>query len=160
MPRKRSLRERAAAAAARTRSRPAAGARTRAIAALSGGVLTVSPFLPWYSTDLGAVFTDGSASGWGASGLAKLVVLLGLLAGASALVLALDAKDLLDLGPEVSRLAAIVTPAAAIVALVLIAFRAMFLPGPDEFLTLDWGIYVAAASAGCTAIAGYVLLMR
>ena len=146
--------------AARTRRPPAAGARTRAIAALSGGVLALSPFLPWYSTDLGAVFTDGSASGWSASGLAKLVVLLGLLVGISALALALDQKDLLDLGPDVSRLATVVTPVAAVIALGLIAFRAMFLPGPDEFLTLDWGIYLAIAAAATAAVAGYVLAAR
>lgn len=144
------------------RRTPGATPRTgvQAVALLAAGVLAFSPFLPWYSTDLGAVFTEGSASGWSATLPAQLVVLLGVLAAAGAALLALDQKDLLDLGPEASRIAAAITPLAGFVALILIAFRAIALPGDSEFLTLDWGIYVAAGAAALTTATGWILLAR
>ncbi len=132
----------------------------RAVALLAAGVLAFSPFLPWYSTDLGAVFTEGSASGWSATLPAQFVVLLGALAATGAALMALDQKDLLDLGPEASRIAAAITPLAGFTALVLIAFRAIALPEDSEFLTLDWGIYVAVGSAVLTTATGWMLLAR
>lgn len=132
----------------------------RAVALLAAAVLAFSPFLPWYSTDLGAVFTDGSASGWSSTVLAQIIVLVGALAGVAAGLLALDQKDLLDLGPEASRIAAAATPVAGAVALVLVAFRAIVLPEDSDFLTLDWGIYVAVASAALTTAVGWMLLVR
>ena len=144
----------------RLRSAAEAHSGLRAIAALSGATLAFSPFLPWYSTDLGSVFTEGSASGWSSTLLAQIVVALGIVAAVAAFLLALDQKDLLDLGPEASRLAAVATPLAGAAALVLVVIRAIVLPESGQFLTLDWGIYVAAAAAAATAASGWALLVR
>lgn len=156
---KRSLRTRLAGARRRPRGE-AAGTGVRAVALLAAGLLAYAPFLPWYSTDLGAVFTDGSASGWSSTMLAQIVVGLGVLAAVGTGLLALDNKDLLDLGPDASRVAAATTPLAGVGALVLIAFRAVVLPEDSGFLTLDWGIYVAAGAAAVTTATGWVLLVR
>lgn len=124
-----------------------------AVAAVAGVVLAVSPFLPWYATDIGPPFTPTTTTGWDATTLARGVLVLGVVIALTGLVLALDARGLLPLDAELARAAQWLMLAASAAACALVAWRILRLPAPAEFLARDIGLYVAAAGAGLALLA-------
>jgi hypothetical protein len=113
------------------------------VAALAGGALLASLFLPWYGDDL---------SGWGV--LAVIDVLLALVA---VLALALAPVTAAQRAPAVSLAVAVLVTIAGALAALLVVFRAIALPdGADG---REWGLWLALAgtlgvvAGGCLAMA-------
>jgi len=146
------------ASARRAPARPAtppwaapAGAAAAAALALSSG------WLPWYATQLGPVGAPGSTSGWGAGAIAVVGIALACLAGAAALVLALDAAQVIELDAQLAMLLAWAGIAAALVATALFSYRIAVLPAPAGFVSREIGVWVAALGA---ATAGVLLFAQ
>ncbi|MDH3228072.1 MAG: hypothetical protein OEM67_13430, partial [Thermoleophilia bacterium] len=60
--------------------------RPQALAVASGLALIFAVFAPWYRADLGGVFTPDATSGWDATIIARIVLVLAItitLAGAA-----------------------------------------------------------------------------
>jgi hypothetical protein len=122
--------------------------------------LALTPFLPWYATDIGPPFSPSTISGWEATTLARAVLVLGVVIALAGLTLALDAHGLLALDAELARAAEWLTLAAAAGAAGLVAWRMVRLPEPAEFLARDIGIYAAAGAAGVALLAALAQLRR
>lgn len=125
---------------------------------LSGALIVVAAFLPWYATNLGPPFSPASVAGWEASNLAKASVVMGAIVAVASALAALEARGGLRLdGPAGDAVAWAVIGASAIAA-VLIGYRLLVLPEPAEFLSRQIGLYLAAAGAVGGILSGLALL--
>ena len=139
----------------RARSAPRVGrAGTPLVGVISGVGLVVSVFLPWYATNLGPPFSATSASGWDATTIARVVLVLGIVLAAASVVLLLEEQGALRIDRAVGDALVWVVLVAAILAAVAVGFRLVFMPEPAEFLSRQIGIFVAAASAVGGILAG------
>jgi hypothetical protein len=129
------------------------------IAAASGLALLVVMFLPWYGVDVnvGGFSASESANAWEVfSTIDVLLFLVAVVAVGAA------AAKLADVVPEGLPVAAIVTGAGAL-ALLLIVFRIIDVPGPDipEIVesNVDFGrklgLFLGLLAAGGIAYGGY-----
>ncbi len=139
----------------RARSAPRVGrAGTPLVGVISGVGLAVSVFLPWYATNLGPPFSATSASGWDATNIARVVLLLGLVLAAASVVLLLEEQGALRLDRAIGDALVWVVLVVAILAAIAVGFRLVFMPEPAEFLSRQIGIFVAGASAVGGILAG------
>ena len=128
------------------------------IGMLSGILIVVAAFLPWYATNLGPPFSPESVAGWEATNVAKASVAMGVvLAIASALAL-LDARGGVSLDHTAGDAIGWVVVGASVIAAILIGYRLMILPEPAEFLSRQIGVYLAAAGAVGGILSGLALL--
>ena len=112
-----------------------------------GVALVVGVLLPWYATNLGPPFSATSASGWEATTLARIALVLGAILAVAAALTVLDSRDALRLpSHQLDALAWIIVIAAAAAAL-LVGYRLLVMPEPAEFLSRQIGIYLAAVAA-------------
>lgn len=131
----------------RARALPRTGrAGTALVGVVSGVALVVSVFLPWYATNLGPPFSATSASGWEATGIARIALIAGLVLAAAAVILALEEQGALRLDPSHGNALAWVLLVAAILAALAVGFRLLVMPEPAEFLSRQIGLYIAAAA--------------
>ena len=116
------------------------------IAAVSGAVLLVSLWLPWYSLGV------GTASAW--ESLAVVDVLLALVASAGVALLLITATQSV---PAVPIAFSVFVTFAGMAAVILVAVRLLNLPEPVD--GREWGVWLAlAASLGL--VAGALVAMR
>lgn len=125
---------------------------------LAGIGLVVSVFLPWYAANIGATFSSGSNSGWDATGIAKPVLILGLMVAVSSLLLAADVRGVLPLDSGVAGALGMVLLAGSVAAGALVAYRMIVLPEPAEFLSRQIGLWTGLAAAIAGTIAGVAQL--
>jgi hypothetical protein len=147
---------------------PAAGARARLwrpapgsapyVGAVSGVVLMVAVFLPWYATNLGPPFASSSASGWEATGLARAALGLAVVLTVAAAALALEARGGLALTYRQADALSWAVLGAAAVAGVLVGIRLVAVPEPAELLSRQIGLYLAMAGAVGGVLSGLALL--
>jgi hypothetical protein len=124
---------------------PAAGP---ALGTLCGVVLAIAVFLPWYSADIGTVFTAGGSTGWESTAIAKWALALGVVAAAASALLALDAGGAMPLDAPIARALGWLVLAVFALAAVLVGYRLIALPGPvPEFLSREIGVFLAMAAA-------------
>ena len=130
------------------------------IGVISGMILVVAVFLPWYATNLGEPATPGTANGWEATAVAKgafgLAVLWVL---ASALILA-DHSDMYRIDSRTAEALGWLVAGCALLAGGLVAFRLFQPPEPADFLTRDFGLFVAIAAAAVGVAAGFAQAAR
>ena len=139
---------------ARARAMPKVGrAGTPLVGVISGVVLVVSVFLPWYATNLGPPFSATSASGWESTDIARIVLLAGVVLAAASVLLLLEEQRVLRLERVGDALVWVVL-VVAVLAAVAVGFRLLIMPEPAEFLSRQIGIYVAAAAAVGGILAG------
>ncbi len=129
------------------------------IAGISGLVLFVVLFLPWYGVDVNIAGFSASenASAWEAFDLTDIVLFLVALVAVGA-----AAARLADSAPEGVPVAAIVTGAGAL-ALLLVLYRIIELPGPDvegaAAAGIDFGrrfgIFLGLIASAGVAYGGY-----
>ena len=130
------------------------------IGVVSGLLLAVAVFLPWYSTNLGAPASAQSASGWAWTAVAKGVLVLGLVwALASALLLA-DHLDTYRIDSRTAEALGWLVAGAALLAAGLVAFRLFQPPEPADFLTRDFGLFVSLVAAALGVAAGFAQAAR
>lgn len=125
---------------------------------LSGVLIVVAAFLPWYATNLGPPFSPESVAGWEASNLAKASVALGALLAVASAVAALEARGGLRLDATAGDAVAWVVIGASVIAAVLVGYRLLVLPEPAQFLSRQIGVYLAAAGAVGGILSGLALL--
>ena len=116
------------------------------IAGLSGLVLLVALFLPWYSGE------DGSLTGW--QSLGALDVVLAMVALAA---LAIPAVTALHRAPALPLAHQSLTTLAGILALLLVLIRVLNMP--DWAGGREWGLWVALA-ATIGVVPGCLIAMR
>jgi hypothetical protein len=117
-------------------------------AALCGLALLVSLWLPWYS---GASRPTSSLSGW--ESLAVLDVLLALMAATAVALLIVTAAQSV---PAVPIAFSVLVTFAGMLAVVLVLFRVLSLPGTAE--GRDWGLWLALASSLGIVASGLVAM--
>lgn len=124
------------------------------IGVLSGVLLVVSVFLPWYATNLGPPFSAVSASGWEATIVARLALAAGAVVLVASAALALEERGALNLSISTGDALARGVVAAGALATLLIGFRFVWMPDPAEFLSRQIGLYLAGAAAIGATLAG------
>jgi hypothetical protein len=125
---------------------------------LSGILVVVAAFLPWYATNVGPPFSPESVAGWEATNLARASVGMGIVVAVASVVAAIDAQGGLRLDPSVGDAVAWVVIAASAVAAVLVGYRLLVMPEPAEFLSRQIGVYLAAAGAVGGILSGLALV--
>jgi hypothetical protein len=121
---------------------------------LSGLALIFAVFAPWYRADLGGVFTPDATSGWDATFIARIVLVLAIAITLSGVALTADQRGAAQIGLDTAdRLAWIVLGAAAL-AVVLVLYRLALPPEPREFFARDWGLLLALVASLGAALSG------
>ena len=128
------------------------------IGMLSGVLVVVAAFLPWYTTNLGPPFSPESVAGWEASNLAKASVVMGAVIAVASAAAALEARWGLRLEPPAGDAIAWVVIGASVIAAVLVGYRLVVLPEPAQFLSRQIGVYLAAAGAVGGILSGLALI--
>ena len=129
-----------------------------ALGVLAGAGLVVAVFLPWYAASIGETFSPRSASGWEATGLAKLVLALGIVVALASLLLSAEARDVLELDVPTAQGLAVAVLGGSVVAGALVLYRMLVLPEPSDLLTRQVGLWAGVAAAAAGAAAGASLL--
>ena len=124
------------------------------VGVLSGVLLVVSVFLPWYATNLGPPFSAVSASGWEATIVARLALAAGAVVLVASVALALEERGALGLSIATGDALARGVVAAGALATLLIGIRSVWMPDPAEFLSRQIGLYLAGAAAIGATLAG------
>ncbi len=124
------------------------------VGVLSGVLLVVSVFLPWYATNLGPPFSAVSASGWEATIVARLALAAGAVVLVASIALALEERGALPLSVATGDALARGVVAAGVLAVLLIGVRFVWMPDPAEFLSRQIGLYLAGAAAIGATLAG------
>lgn len=114
---------------------------------LSGLLIVLAVFLPWYATNLGPPFAATSASGWESTAFAKVALLMGIVVVAAAAAALLDERRIVTLDPRHLDILAWVVVGSAAIALLAVGYRLLFMPDPAEFLSRQIGLYLATAAA-------------
>ena len=125
---------------------------------ISGIVIVVAAFLPWYATNIGPPFAPESVAGWEATNVARASVFMGAVVAAASAVAALDARGGLRLGPSAGDGVAWAVLGASVIAGILVGYRLLVLPEPAEFLSREIGVYLAAAGAVGGILSGLALI--
>ncbi len=125
-----------------------------AVGVLAGLVLVMAVFLPWYATNLGPPFAATSASGWDATGLAKIALAMGVVLACAAAAVVLDDRRVITLEARHLDALAWVVVGASTIALVAVGFRLLVMPDPAEFLSRQIGLYLAAGAAVAGILSG------
>jgi hypothetical protein len=108
--------------------------------AFAGGVaLLVSLFSTWYTIEGGLL--SASASGWQA--FTVIDVLLALVAACG---IALAVVQAVDTRPALPVAASVLLVPVGFVGVLLVLFRLIFQPGPNEFVNLGAGAWLALAA--------------
>ena len=139
--------------AVRAPSLPARGA-PGFVGVLSGVALIISVFLPWYATNLGPPFSAVSATGWEATTVARVALAAGVVIAVASAALVLDERGAIRLDPRHGDAIARTVVAAGALAVLLVAFRLVWMPDPAELLSRQIGIYIAIAAAVAATLAG------
>lgn len=128
------------------------------IGMLSGIVLVVAAFLPWYATTLGPPFSPETVAGWEASNLAKASVVMGAVVAVASAAAALEARGGLRIESTAGDAIAWIVIGASVIAAVLVGYRLVVLPDPAQFFARQIGVYLAAAGAAGGILSGIALL--
>lgn len=124
---------------------------------LSGILVVVAAFLPWYATNLGPPFSPESVAGWEATNIAKASVAMGAVVAVASALAALEARGGVRLDSPVGDAIAWVVIGASALAAVLVGYRLLVMPEPAEFLSRQIGVYLAAAGAVGGILSGLAL---
>lgn len=136
------------------RAARAVGAGPAYAGLVCGAALVLGVLLPWYATNLGPPFSATSASGWEATTIARVALVLGVVLAAAATLSVLDARGAFPLPAHQADALAWVMVVASAIALVLVGYRLLVMPEPAEFLSRQIGLYLAAAAAVGGVVSG------
>ena len=135
--------------------------RGELIAAVGGIVLLiVLLFVNWYSagaevsTPLGSVRVEGDFGAWDGQGflgtIANLIILAAAIAAVGLAILTATSRTV-----ALPVAASALTAGLGIAAVVMVALRMLFQPGPNDLIDLKFGIWLALISAAVVAYGGW-----
>jgi len=128
------------------------------VGAVSGAVIVVAAFLPWYALTIGRPFSPASVSGWEATNLARVAVVMGVVVAVAAGAAALDERGSVPLERRLADALGWVVLVASAVAAVAVGYRLLVMPEPAEFFTRQIGLYLAAAATVGGILSGLALI--
>ena len=126
--------------------------------AVSGVVVVIAVFLPWYATNLGEPFSPASVSGWDSTNFARGAVIAAAVATIAAVTLALEERGSVVLEPQTGEALAWVVIGAFALALILVGYRLLVMPEPADLLSRQIGLYLATVAAIIGVLSGLGLL--
>jgi hypothetical protein len=110
------------------------------VAGAAGVVLLLSMFLSWYSVNS----RDDSLSAWAAFSVVDILIALIALLG-----IALALSEVIGRGPALPVAIGVVTTTLALAGTLLVLYRIINQPGPNDLISVDAGAYVGLlATAG------------
>ncbi len=121
---------------------------------ICGLAVVVGVLLPWYATNLGPPFSATSASGWEATSLARAALVVGVVLAVASAATVLDERGHLALSERQADALAWVMVGASALAAGLVGYRFLVMPEPAEFLSRQFGLYLAAAASIGGVLAG------
>ena len=121
---------------------------------VSGVLLAVAVFLPWYAANLGEPTSAESASGWTATAVAKGALVLAILWTLASVLLLADYLDAHRIDSRTAEALGWLVTGSALVAGGLVAYRLFQPPEPADFLTRDFGLFISLAAAAMGVAAG------
>ncbi len=117
------------------------------VGALCGIAIVVGVLLPWYATNLGPPFSATSASGWASTTIARVALALGVVLAAAAVATVLDERGAIVLSERQADALAWTMVVASALAAGLVGYRFLMMPEPAEFLSRQFGLYLAVVAA-------------
>lgn len=124
------------------------------VGVVCGVAIVVGVLLPWYATNLGPPFSATSASGWEATGIARVALVMGVVLALASAATVLDERGALTLSQRAADALAWTMVGSAALAVGLVGYRFLVLPEPAEFLSRQFGLYLAAGAAVGGLLAG------
>lgn len=131
------------------------------IAGAAGVLLFVDVFLPWYAIgSLGgglseelarAARVDTTVSAWGILGFTRLLLLLTALAAIAAAVIALTQRSV-----ALPVAASVIVTALGVLATLMVLYRLVNEPGPDELFDIKFGAYLGFLLTAAIAFGGFL----
>jgi hypothetical protein len=128
------------------------------VGAVSGAVIVVAAFLPWYATNLGPPFSPDSVSGWEATNLARVAVVMGVVVAVAATTAALEERGSVPLDRRVGDALGWIVVVASAIAAAAVGYRLLVMPEPAEFLSRQIGLYLAAVATIGGILSGLALV--
>jgi hypothetical protein len=113
----------------------------------SGVLMIVAVFLPWFASNLGAPTSSGSVSGWSSTSVAKGVLVLAVLWMLASGLLLADEFDVFRVDSRTAEALGWFVTGCAFLAGALVMFRLLRPPEPADFLTRDFGLFIAIVAA-------------
>jgi hypothetical protein len=119
------------------------------VAAAAGVLLAIAMFLPWYGVRGRAASLDA----WGAFSIVDLVLALLAVLAIGMLVLQLVGR-----GPAAPVALGVITGTLSLVAFVLVAYRILNQPGPNDLVTVRAGAWLGLVATAAIAFGTWLSL--
>jgi len=120
------------------------------IAAAGGIALLVVMFLDWYELEGGGGIRSIGLNAWQAFGLLDVILAIAALAGIGLAVVTAARRS-----PALPVAASVVTAAVGIAATLLVLYRILDQPGPNEFVAAELGAFLGFVSSLAIAAGGW-----
>jgi hypothetical protein len=119
------------------------------IAGLGGVALLITMFLDWYSLSLGGLVSAG-LSAWDAFRITDLILALAALSGIAVAALTASRRS-----PALPVAAGVLSTTLGAFATLLVLYRILNQPGPNEFVNVEFGAYLGLLSVLAVAVGGF-----
>ena len=119
------------------------------IAGLGGVALLITMFLDWYSLSLGGLVSVG-VNAWQAFSITDLILALAAVFGIAVAVLTASRRS-----PALPVAAGVISTTLGAFATLLVLYRILNQPGPNEFVKVEFGAFLGLLSALAVAFGGF-----
>jgi hypothetical protein len=119
------------------------------IAGLGGVALLITMFLDWYSLSLGG-FVSVGVNAWEAFSITDLILALAALSGIAVAALTASRRS-----PALPVAAGVISTTLGAFATLLVLYRILNQPGPNEFVNVEFGAFLGLLSALAVAVGGF-----
>jgi hypothetical protein len=126
-------------------ARPASPTRPSLLAALSGVIVIISVFLPWYATTIGPVGSPDTLSGWEATGWSKIAIIGAALCAVCAVAIAGDIHHTITLHGPVRKILATTGLIAGAICCAGLIYRGCIPPQTSRGLARQLGLGLGVA---------------
>jgi hypothetical protein len=119
------------------------------IAGLGGVALLITMFLDWYSLSL-AGFVSVGVNAWQAFSITDLILALAALSGIAVAVLTASRRS-----PALPVAAAVLATTVGAFATLLVLYRILNQPGPNELVEVEFGAFLGIVSVLAVGVGGF-----
>ncbi len=128
-------------------ARTASPTRPSLLAALSGAIVIISVFLPWYAITIGPVGSPDTLSGWDATGWSKIAIIGATLCAVCACAIAGDIHRTITLHGPVRKILATTGLIAGLICCAALIYRGLIPPQTSRGLARQLGLGLGVASS-------------